>query len=646
MSGGQQVQSGTRPEETLGKAYDVRLMARLWQFVKPHWRLLLLSFSLIPVTLAFELYQPLILKAAIEDHIAIDKLDGLGTLALFYILLVGLQALSQYAQMYSLQLLGQRSMHDLRQVIYKHVTGQRAAFFDRMPIGRLLTRMTNDVENINEMFASGVITLVADFIKLIAIVVMMLALDVELTLMTFLVLPVLVVVIEYARRLMRASFRLIRVKVAALNSFAQEHLSGLRVVQLFARERAAVGEYNEINAEHRDAYLVAIKADAAMYALVEGIGVVSIAAIAWYAGVYMVADPATVALIVAFIEYIRKFFIPIRDFSAKYTVMQSAMAASERIMSLLDNDEPDAPVTDAGTDSGRDEAQPTGSAPGSATGPAPMVRFRDVHFGYRAREQVLRGVSFDIRTGQTVAVVGATGSGKSTIIKLLARLYEIDKGAILIEGRDVRTMEAEDLRRRITVVTQDVFLFAGTVADNIRLGDLGADEAKLRAALERVGGYRILERRMLERSDKGDDKNGDDKNGDAARDDAADASTEPAVTDPLKLEVAERASNLSAGERQLVSFARALVRDPELLVLDEATAHVDPEAETSIEKGVAELMRGRTTLVIAHRLSTIRNADHILVMARGRIVEQGTHDELVARGGVYAKLERTFSRKD
>jgi ATP-binding cassette, subfamily B, multidrug efflux pump len=605
--------SGVAAEEILGKAYDMKLMARLWRFVKPHWKLLLLSFTLIPITVGFELIQPYLLKIAIEEHIAVARLDGLGTIALIYLVFVGLQSLSSYAELYFLQLLGQRSMHDLRVALYRHVLGQRAAFFDRMPVGRLLTRMTNDVESINEMFASGVITLVADLIKLTAIIVVMLLMDVELTLMTFLTLPLLAMVVEYARRLMRASFRQIRVKLAALNSYAQEHLSGLRVVQLFGRERQVLDEYNDINAAHRDAYLGSIRADASMYALVEAIGVVGIAAIVWYASGNMSADPAAVALVVAFIEYIRKFFIPIRDLSAKYAVMQSAMAASERVMALLDTSEPDAPPVDV----------PHAGAPEDD---AVSLRFDDVRFAYREGEDVLRGVSFTIARGQTVAVVGATGSGKSTLIKLLARLYEIGQGDIRIEGRDIRSMPVSELRRRVTVVSQDVFLFTGTVAENIRLGDPGADDDRIRQALTRVGAYRMLERRM-----------------------AAQARRQPGAAisdDPLQLAVEARGSNFSAGERQLLAFARALVRDPDLLILDEATAHVDPEAEGLIEQGVAELMRGRTTLVIAHRLSTIRNAHQILVMARGHVVERGTHDELVARGGVYARLERTFSRKD
>lgn len=619
---------GMRQEQVLGKAYDVKLMARLWTFVAPHWRLLGISLLLVLITPAFELAQPYLLGVAVDEFIKVDRQDGIGYLVLGYLGLVLLQATASFAQLYVLQLLGQRSMHDLRVAIYRHVLSLRTAFFDRMPVGRLLTRMTNDVENINEMFANGVVTLLADFIKLIAIVVVMLSINVKLTLMTFLTVPLLVLVVNYARILMRNSFREIRVKLAALNAFAQEHLSGIKVVQLFAREQQATDDYGEINAAHRDAYLDAIRADAVMYAFVEAIGVVSIALITWYAS--GAEDPPTIGVVVAFIEYVRKFFIPIRDFSAKYTVMQSAMAASERIMALLDTDEPDAPER-AEYRAAADSQKPAETEPASGDGRPPALAIADLSFAYRPGEEVLRDIDFAIPRGAHIAVVGASGSGKSTIIKLLARLYEIERGRIELDGRDIRALSSSELRRRVTVVSQDVFLFAGTVGENIRLGRADATDDELRAALERVGADRVLLRRV--RADAGDSAT----RGRASADEA-DAM--------LALEVAERGGNFSAGERQLIAFARALVRDPDVLVLDEATAHVDPEAEALIENGVAELMRDRTTLVIAHRLSTIRHADQILVMSRGSIVERGSHDELIARGGVYAKLERTFSRKD
>ena len=597
-------------EQVLGKAYDARLMARLWPFVRPHWRLCVLALVLIPVAIAFEIAQPYILKQAIDDHIAIKSLDGLGLLAGLYVGFVILQALSSYGQLYALQLLGQRSMHELRLATFRHVITRRAAFYDRMPVGRLLTRMTNDVENINEMFASGVITLVADFAKLLAIVGMMLYLDVRLTLITFLTLPLLVMVVAWARKIMRTSFREIRVKLAAMNTYLQEHLSGIKVVQLFGRERRAARDYDRINGAHRDAYLGAIRADSGMYALVEAIGIVSVAGIVWYAGARIGETALTVGLIVAFVEYVNKFFVPVRDFSAKYTVMQSAMASAERIVALLDTEEHDAPAR-----------IPTSAAPATATStrdseaapaasPDIAVEFEDVEFAYRDGEQVLRGISFRVPRGQAVAVVGATGSGKSTIIRLLTRLYEPQTGRVMAFGRDVRDQPVAELRRRVAVVTQDVFMFSGTVAENVRLGRLDASDEDVAAALARVGADRMLARRGVDQD----------------------------------AEISERGSNFSAGERQLIAFARALVRDPEVLILDEATAHVDPESERLIERGLEALTAGRTNLIIAHRLSTIRRADQIVVLQRGRIAEQGSRAELLARGGLYARLERTFQR--
>jgi ATP-binding cassette subfamily B multidrug efflux pump len=606
---------GDAGEAVLGKAYDLKLIRRLWPFVKPHWRLLVVTALIMPCTIGLELAQPYVLKLAIVDHIAVGKLAGLEVLCLAFLGLVAVQAGSSYLEQWSLQLLGQRSMHGLRLSIYDHVLRQRAAFFDRMPVGRLMTRMTNDIESINEMFASGVVTLFADFVKMLAIVAIMFSLDVTLTLLTFITLPFLFILVNYARNAMRRSFRQIRVRLAAMNAFAQEHLSGIRVIHLLGRQAAARREYDEVNAGHRDAYQDSIKADAAMYALVEAIGVVAIAGIAWWSARTFGGDPATavatVGLVAVFIEYINKFFIPVRDLSAKYAVMQGAMAAMERITQLLDTDEPDAP---AKATNGNSSAK---SAPGA------LVDFDDVQFSYGA-EPVLRGLTLAVPRGATVAVVGATGSGKSTLMKLLTRLYEIERGAIRIGGVDVRDLPVDDVRRRVTVVSQDVYMFAGSVADNVRLGT-GATDAAVDKALAGVGLDRILARRVQPRSGET-------------------WTPEQRATALRDLAVAERGGNFSAGERQLLAFARALVRDPEILVLDEATAHVDPESEALIEAGVATLMRGRTTLVIAHRLSTIRNADLIVVIDRGVIVEQGTHDQLVAAGGVYAALERTFHR--
>jgi ATP-binding cassette subfamily B protein len=373
------------------------------------------------------------------------------------------------------------------------------------------------------------------------------------------------------------------------------------VVQLFGREARASRDYDRINTAHRDAYLGAIRADSGMYALVEGIGVASAASIVWFAGAQIGEGVLTVGLVVAFVEYVNKFFIPVRDFSAKYTVMQSAMASAERIVALLDTEETDAPAR-----------KPELAVRTAQADAATAVEFDRVVFGYREGEEVLRGVSFRVPRGKAVAVVGATGSGKSTLIRLLTRLYEAQGGGVLAFGRDVRDTPVAELRRRLAVVTQDVFLFTGTVADNVRLGRLDASDEEVAAALARVGADTMLARRGVD----------------------------------MEAEVAERGANFSAGERQLIAFARALVRDPEVLILDEATAHVDPESERQIERGLEALTAGRTNLIIAHRLSTIRRADHIVVLQRGRIAEQGSRTELLARAGLYARLERTFQRAE
>jgi ATP-binding cassette subfamily B protein len=623
--------SGLEAEAVLGKAYDIRLMRRLAHYVRPHALLLVGWVTFTLVRTGFELAQPALIAYVLQHHILGGDIAALPFDALGYVGLVFGQNLSSFGEQWLVQLAGQRTMHDLRISIFDHVLAQRAAFFDRIPVGRLMTRMTNDIESLNEMFAQGAITIVGDLIKAIAIMSVMLYNDVQLSLMTFATLPLLFVMVEYARRAMRTSFRQIRVRLAAMNGFAQEHLFGIRVVQLLGRGKVAQREYDEINAGHRDAYLLQIQADAAMYALVAAIGSVAVGGVMWWAAGHRILPfvagnasdaqtAATIALIVLFIEYINKFFEPIRDLSSKYAVMQGAMAASERIFQLLDTDELDGGIAndvdvtkpdwidrDAGSGQPRSPGAESGAPKPNLAGPA--VELAGVHFSYGA-EPVLRGIDLRVPRCATVAVVGATGSGKSTVIKLLTRLYERDRGAIRVDGVDVRDIPLPELRRRITVVSQDVILFAGTLEDNITLGKAYSAD-RIEAAVRRVGLDRALVRR-----DTG-----------------------------LTTRVAERGANFSAGERQLVAFARALLRDPEILILDEATAHVDPEAEELIEKGVAELMKGRTTLVIAHRLSTIRNADLIVVMDKGLVIEQGRHDELVARGGTYAALERTFRRQ-
>ena len=597
-----------RDEVNLGRAYDLELFRRLWPYIRPHKKLLAAWALFMPLTIALELAQPRLFGYALANHILTGDIAMLPLDAAAYMALVIAQGGSSFCEIWFLQAAGQKTMHALRIATFDKVLSQRAAFFDRIPVGRLMTRMTNDIESLNEMFSQGAITLIADILKMIVIIGVMFVIDWRLTLLVLGTLPLMFMLVEYARRLMRASFRQIRVRLAAMNAFAQEHLSGIKVLHLLGRQTTALSEYDEINAGHRDAYLGQIRADAAMYAIVEAIESVAIGLVLWFvAGRPNDASMIeTVAIIAMFIEYLRKFFIPVRDLSQKYAVMQGAMAASERIFQLLDNDEPDGKTSAMVT---RPEHPDAGDAD-DARGSSSAIELANVHFSYGA-EPILRGVDMKVDKGATIAVVGATGSGKSTVIKLLTRLYERDRGSIRLAGKDIRDLPLAELRRRITVVSQDVILFAGSLADNIALGKPYPRE-KIEEAVRRVGLDRALARRAS----------------------------------GLDTPVAERGSNFSAGERQLVAFARALLRDPEILILDAATAHVDPEAESLIEKGVAELMKGRTTLVIAHRLSTIRNADQIVVMAQGQVVESGTHDQLVAKDGYYAALERTFRRRD
>ncbi|MBK9070581.1 MAG: ABC transporter ATP-binding protein [Myxococcales bacterium] len=580
---------------------DAALLRQLVPFIRPHARLLFLNWLLVPLTVAFELAQPYIVKLAFVDHIAAGKPEGLARLLMLFAALVVLQGISSYFEQWTVQLLGQRTMHDLRLAAYDHIMRQRASFFDRVAVGRLTTRITSDIENINEMFAQGVVTIFADTVRMIGILVIMFTIDFRLSLVVLATFPFLYWVVAYARNAMRGSFRAIRQRIAAMNGHAYEHLAGIRIVQTLGRGPAATAEFDVLNAGHRDAYLDSIRADSVMYAVVEMIGVLAIAAVGVWIALALRVDHSTIAtvgVVILFIEYCGKFFMPIRDLSAKYTVLQSATAALERLRQLLTHHEPDAPVI---------------AAPAPAqTPPEPgaHIEFSHVGFGYRDGEPILRDVSLTVAPKQTIAIVGATGSGKSTIIKLLTRLYECDAGHIYLGGRDITSIAGGDLRRRISVISQDAFFIAGTLRENIALGADIADDA-IAAALATLGAQALFAARGLS----------------------------------LDSPIDERGGNLSAGERQIVAFARALVRQSDVLVLDEATAHIDPEAEQAIERGLAALARQQTSIIIAHRLSTIARADLVLVMQRGEIVERGTYDELVAAGGAFAALQRSFAAK-
>jgi ATP-binding cassette subfamily B multidrug efflux pump len=579
-------------DEVLGKALDRTLLRRIFSYVWPYRRPLLVAVLLLPVMAGFEIAQPYLLKKAIDEHVAVRRLAGLDRLGLLYLGALLGQYGAAFAQIYLTQLIGQRGMNELRLAVHRHVLSLSASFFDRTPVGRLMTRLTSDIEALTEMFASGLVSLLGDVVRLGFILVVIFGIDWKLALFSMGSAPVLFAIAAFFRRWVRDAFREIRARLARMNAFLHEHISGMKVVQAFAQEDKVNAEFDAINLDYRRANARAISADAAIYSIVEAVGAIAIAGLLWHGGGRIAAGTLSFGVLVAFIEYLGKFFTPIRDLSTKYTVMQQAMASAERVFALLDTREPDAPDVVM-------PAQPAG--PSTA---APLIELAHVTFGYRADRPVLTDVSLAIQAGETLAVVGATGAGKSTIIKLLPRLYEPQAGTVRVGGVDVRAMNARALRRRVVVVSQDVFMFAGTLRENIGLGDAAATDQRIYEAARKVGAERVI----------------------AARAAGLDAP------------VAERGANFSAGERQLVAFARALCRDPEILILDEATASVDPETERVIERGIAELMRGRTSIVIAHRLSTIKRASRIVVIHHGRIAEEGRHAQLLAQGGIYARL--------
>jgi ATP-binding cassette subfamily B multidrug efflux pump len=575
-----------------GRAIDSRLLARLFPFLRQHRRALAISIALLPIISAFEVAQPYLLKRAIDEHIAPHQLAGLDRVGVLYLLALLGQYTAAFAHTYLVQVVGQRAMNDLRLIVHRHALRLSAGFFDRTPVGQLMTRMTNDIESLTEMFASGIVSLLGDVVRLGLIVFVMFRTDGKLALFSMAAVPVLAIIATLFRGWVRDAFREIRAKLSKMNGYLQEHLSGIKVVQAFAQEGRAADEFDVINRAYRRANASAIAADAALYAVVEAVGSIAIAALLWHGGARIASGAVTFGVLVQFIEYLGKFFSPLRDLSAKYTVMQQAMAAAERVFALLDTKDLDATKRD-------------GVGVATVAPNVPAVELDHVTFGYRADTPILRDLSLTIARGETIAVVGATGAGKSTLIKLLPRLYEPQSGAIRIDGTDIRDWTAHDLRRRIVVVSQDVFLFSGTLGENLSLGAPDISPAHMLDAARRVGGERMITARG-----------------------------------GLDAPVAERGANFSAGERQLIAFARALCRDPGLLILDEATASVDPEIERLIEQGIAELMRGRTSIVIAHRLSTIRRATRILVLDHGAIIEEGNHDQLLARAGVYARLYR------
>ncbi|HUF94201.1 MAG TPA: ABC transporter ATP-binding protein [Candidatus Limnocylindria bacterium] len=603
-------------DDLLGRAFDRRLARRLWAAARPQRPLLLATIALFPVIAAAELAQPYLLKVAIDDYILRADWAGLTVVAALYAGVLGALYGLRSVEAYLMALAGQRVTHDLRERLFRHLLKLEAGFFDRNPVGRLMTRVLNDVEAVSEAFTSGLLAVLADVITLAGVVAIMLWMDWELALVTYAIVPVLLLAASYFRLRARDAYRLVRRRLATLNAFLQESLQGMSVIQLFAREREESRAFGRLNADYRRALFGSTVFESSLYASVEVLGSVALAVLLWYGGGQIVEGALTFGALVAFIQYTNRFFLPIRDLGAKYTVMQSAMASAERIFGLLDRAPLIVSAVTAVSEGGspvRNEGglfEGAGHRSGPRAGHRPAVELRSVWFAYEGEQWVLRDCSFTVAPGEHVAIVGATGEGKSTCARLLNRSYDVTRGAVLVEGVDVREWDLDRLRRHVGLVFQDTVLFTGTVHDNL--------------ALE---GARPVTRAQVEGAV------------DAAHARALVASLPLGLDEPL----GERAANLSHGQRQLLAIARALVYNPAVLVFDEATSSVDPESEWMIREAMKRLMTGRTSVTIAHRLSTIAGADRILVLHHGRVQEEGSHGSLLRRGGLYARLHELQS---
>jgi ATP-binding cassette, subfamily B, multidrug efflux pump len=575
-------------EQVLGKAYDARLMRRLLRYIRPYRGAAALAFLYIIAGSVLSVLPPWLTKVAIDRYIQTSDLRGLNWIGTLYVLsLLGSFAFS-YGQTWVLNLMGQRIMYDLRLEIFEHLQTSDVAFFDKNPVGRLMTRVTTDVDALNELFTAGVISVFGDIFTLAGIVIILFILNYQLALAIFSVIPLLFLISFIFKIKVRESYRRVRIAIAKINSFLQENLTGTAVVQSFVQERRQYRRFTGVNREHLDANLQSVFYYSLFYPLLELVGALAVGLVVWYGGMKVFQGALTVGALVAFVQYSDRFFRPISDLSEKYTILQSAMASSERIFKLLDTP---AVITES--------AQPKTS--GATQG---MIEFRNVTFSYHPGEPVLKDVSFEVRPGEKLALVGATGAGKTTIIALLSRFYDVDKGQILVDGVDVRDYTLLGLRQSIAVVLQDVFLFSGSVAENIRLGNRQITDGAVERAAETVHASSFIRRLGMQ----------------------------------YRTEIGERGSSLSVGQKQLLAFARALAYDPKILVLDEATSSIDTETELLIRDALEKLLEGRTSIIIAHRLSTIQNADRILVLHHGRVREIGNHQELLKQKGLYWKL--------
>src|SRR5437773_6121856 len=621
-------------EEVLGKAYDSRLMKRLLTYLRPYRWQTGIALGSILLKVGADVLGPYLTHVVIDRYLAPvpelhtpfdfflskNPFTGVGQVALLYVGLLMFSFLLEYLQTYFMQWAGQMVMFDLRSQIFRHLQRMHIGFYDKNPVGRLVTRVTTDVDALNEMFTAGVVSIFEDVFVLAGIVAIMLRMDSKLALITFAVLPLIGVATKIFRDKVRDSYRRIRVAIARINAYLQEHVSGMVVLQLFNREKRAFDKFSDVNATHMDAFKDAIMAHAVYYPVVEILSSIAIACVIWFGGNDVIRGATTIGILAAFIQYAQRFFRPIQDFSEKYNILQSAMASSERIFKLLDTPvEITSPaVIKSAEGPGRIEFdhvwfayRSSSHATNGGRASSPGVATNILLTGGDARppqttepDWVLRDVSFAIEPGETVAIVGHTGAGKTTIISLLMRFYDVQKGAIKIDGVDIKEMELNELRRRFGVVLQDPFLFTGTVEGNIRLGTRSIADEDVEKAAEDVNLADFIR----------------------------------SLPGGFKAEVRERGSTLSTGQKQLISFARALAHNPKLLILDEATSSVDTETEFRVRDALSRMVEGRTSVVIAHRLSTVQRADKIIVMHKGLVREEGTHQQLLAQRGIYYKL--------
>ena len=587
-SSSRQLYDYSEEEEDLGKVYDSVLMKRLIAYLKPYRLAVVFMFFLMVGNALCEVFLPILMRNGIDDYITPGNLQGLTTIAMYYILLLVARFIFSYFQEYQMQMVGQKAMYDMRMSLFSHLQRLDVRFHDRNPVGRLMTRVMGDVQVLNELFTSGVITVFENLLYIFGYMTVMLILNWKLALVTLAVLPIIFAVTTIYQIYSRRAFRDQRKYLAQINAFLNENIVGMTTMQLFAREPRSRLQFDERNQQYLKANLRTTFYFSLFSPMIEVCGSLALAAIIWHGGGQILQNALTFGTLVAFIQYSQRLFWPIRELSEKYTIFQNAMASSERIFDLMDT-------------------EPTIVSPTPAKELVALkgeIEFRNVWFAYNAEDYVLHNVSFKVKAGEKIAIVGHTGSGKTSIINLLCRFYEVNKGQVLIDGIDLREMELEDLRRAISIVQQNIFLFSGTLEKNINLDNPGISKEQTIAAAKEVHLDRYVQR----------------------------------MSEGYATEIREGGAGLSVGQKQLVAFARALASDPDILILDEATSSVDTETELLIQDALNRLMANRTSIVIAHRLSTIQNADKIIVMHRGEIQEMGTHNELLQQRGIYYRL--------